>query len=151
MQKTRDMRNITKTFIAILFILGASFTASSQCKSFVKKHCLLDIDPYVYDGQLNSAILTEGDVAELLLTLYAGQDYRILVCSQEILGKVEFNLYDTNRNIIFSNKDHDYTTHWDFSSNTTQQLIVQVIVPKQESNTEMLHNGCVAILKGFKE
>lgn len=105
----------------------------------------------MYDGQLNSAILTEGDVAELLLTLYGGQDYRILVCGQEILGNIEFNLYDTNRNLIFSNKDHDFTTHWDFTSNSTQQLIVQVVVPKQESNSEMLHNGCVSILKGFKE
>ena len=145
------MRNITKFLVVVLFLTGIAFSASSQCKSFVKKNCLLEIEPYVYDGQLNSAILTEGDVAELLLTLYAGQDYRILVCAQEILGNVEFNMYDTNRNLIFANKDHDYITHWDLSSNTTQQLIVQVIVPKQETNAEMLHNGCVAILKGFKE
>lgn len=145
------MRNITKLLIVAFFITGISLSASAQCKSFVKKDCLLEIDPYVYDGQLNSAILTEGDVAELLLTLYAGQDYRILVCAQDILGKVEFNMYDTNRNLIFSNKDHDFVKYWDLTSNTTQQLIVQVIVPKQETNAEMLHNGCVAILKGFKE
>lgn len=145
------MKNFIKVFIVLSLLFSVSFTVSSQCKNFVKKHCLADLDPFVYDGQLNSAILTEGDIAELLLTLYADQDYRILVCGQEILGKIEFSLFDTNRNLIFSNKDHDYITRWDFKSNTTQQLIVQVIIPKQESNNEMLHNGCIAILKGFKE
>ncbi len=145
------MRNIIKVIIVLSLLLSISSTASSQCKNFVKKHCLVDLDPFVYDGQLNSAILTEGDIAELLLTLYADQDYRILVCGQEILGDIEFNLFDTNRNLIFSNKDHDFTTNWDFKSNSTQQLIVQVIVPKQESTSNMLHNGCIAILKGFKE
>ncbi len=145
------MRNIIKVIIVLSLLLSISSIASSQCKNFVKKHCLADLEPFVYDGQLNSAILTEGDIAELLLTLYAGQDYRILVCGQEILGDIEFNLFDTNRNLIFSNKDHDFTTNWDFKSNSTQQLIVQVIVPKQESSSSMLHNGCIAILKGFKE
>ena len=126
-------------------------TSNAQCKSFTKKNCLDALDPYVFDGQLNSAILTEGDVAELLLTLYGGQSYRILICGQDILGQIEFNLYDTNRNLIYSNKDHDFVNHWDFKSNSTQQLIVQVIIPKQESSDDMLHNGCVSILKGFKE
>ncbi|MFH2096848.1 MAG: hypothetical protein ABIJ16_14155 [Bacteroidota bacterium] len=145
------MKPLFRTFAVISVLLIIPLIGQSQCKTFTKNNCLQDLEPYVYDGQLNSAILTEGDVAELLLTLYGGQDYRILVCGQEILGSIEFNLYDTNRNLIFSNKDHDYTTHWDFTSNSTQQLIVQVVVPKQESNSEMLHNGCVSILKGFKE
>lgn len=145
------MKNFIKLFIVLTLLLSFSTVASSQCKSFVKKNCLVDLEPYVYDGQLNSAILTEGDIAELLLTLYADQDYRILVCGQEILGDIEFNLFDTNRNLIFSNKDHEFTNNWDFKSNATQQLIVQVIIPKQDTNNNMLHNGCIAILKGFKE
>ncbi|MFH2143574.1 MAG: hypothetical protein ABIJ97_14200 [Bacteroidota bacterium] len=145
------MKNIFRSVVLLLVFVGISFFADAQCKSFTKKNCLTDIEPYVYDGQLNSAILTEGDVAELILTLYGGQDYRILVCGQDVLGDIEFNLFDTNRNLIFSNKDHDFVKSWDFKSNSTQQLIVQVIVPKQESNIDMLHNGCVSILKGFKE
>lgn len=145
------MKKIIRSFILLTVLTSISVFADAQCKSFTKNHCLTDLEPYVYDGQLNSAILTEGDVAELLLTLYGGQDYRILVCGQDVLGKIEFNLFDTNRNLIFSNKDHDYVKSWDFKSNSTQQLIVQVIVPKQESNVDMLHNGCVSILKGFKE
>lgn len=145
------MKSFLNKFLLLAVFLGLSFYGQSQCKSFTKKQCLPDLEPYVYDGQLNTAILTEGDVAELLLTLYGGQDYRILVCCQGILGDVEFNLYDTNRNLIFSNKNHNYINNWDFTSNSTQQLIVQVVIPKQDKKTELLHNGCVSILKGFKE
>lgn len=145
------MKNILKPLVVLMLILGFAITSNAQCKTFTKRSCLDVLDPYVFDGQLNTAILTEGDVAELLLTLYGGQSYRILICGQEVLGDIEFNLYDTNRNLIYSNKDHDYVDHWDFKSNSTQQLIVQVIIPKTESADDMLHNGCVSILKGFKE
>ena len=124
---------------------------SAQCKGFTKKECIPDLKPYVYNGQLNSAVLNEGDVAELLLTFYSGQDYRVFLCGQPILGNLEFRLLDTDRNVIFYNKDHDFVKFWDFKSNSTQQLIVQVRVPVGESRSEIVQSGCVSILVGFKE
>ncbi|OFY20663.1 MAG: hypothetical protein A2W98_00925 [Bacteroidetes bacterium GWF2_33_38] len=127
------------------------FLGFSQCKGFTKKECLPVLEPYLYNGQLNSAILNEGDVAELLLTFYGGQDYRILVCSQDMLGTVEFKLFDTERNEIFSNKEHNLVNVWDFNANSTQQLIVQVKVPAPTEKKELVNSGCVSILVGFKE
>ncbi len=140
---------ISKLFIVL--ILAISFTNVYSQKRFVKNKCLPVLKPFVYNGQLNSANLAEGDIAELLLTFYGGQDYRILVCSQEVLGNVEFKLFDTNKNLIFSNKDHDYINYWDFTSNTTQQLVVRVKVPKQEDSGDIKQSGYVSILVGFKE
>ncbi|RLD49549.1 MAG: hypothetical protein DRI94_11025, partial [Bacteroidetes bacterium] len=120
-------------------------------KRFVKNKCLPVLKPFVYNGQLNSANLAEGDIAELLLTFCGGQNYRILICSPEVLGNVEFKLFDTNKNLIFSNKDHDYINYWDFTSNTTQQLVVRVKVPKQEDSGDIKQSGYVSILVGFKE
>jgi len=140
---------ISKLFIVL--ILAISFTNVYSQKRFVKTKCLPVLKPFVYNGQLNSANLAEGDIAELLLTFYGGQDYRILVCSQEVLGNVEFKLFDTNKNLIFSNKDHDYINYWDFTSNTTQQLVVRVKVPKQEDSGDIKQSGYVSILVGFKE
>lgn len=144
-----------KKFLNII-LLVAVFSALplfgfSQCKGFTKKQCLPVLEPYLYNGQLNNAILNEGDVAELLLTFYGGQDYRLLVCSQEMLGNVEFKLYDTERNEIFSNKEHEMVNVWDFNANSTQQLIVQVRVPAPEIKTDIVNSGCVSILVGFKE
>jgi len=137
-------------YIALLMVV-LPFMLNAQCKGFTKKECIPDLKPYVYNGQLNSAVLNEGDVAELLLTFYSGQDYRILICGQPILGNLEFRLLDTDRNVIFYNKDHDFVKFWDFKSNSTQQLIVQVRVPVGESRSEIVQSGCVSILVGFKE
>jgi hypothetical protein len=134
-----------------MLLLVLPFMLNAQCKGFTKKECIPDLKPYVYNGQLNSAVLNEGDVAELLLTFYSGQDYRIFLCGQPILGNLEFRLLDPDRNVIFYNKDHDFVKFWDFKSNTTQQLIVQVRVPVGESRSEIVQSGCVSILVGFKE
>lgn len=138
-------------FATLLTLIATPNFVSAQCKGFTKKECLPELKPFVYNGQLNSAVLNEGDVAELLLTFYSGQDYRVFVCSQPILGNVEFRLLDTDRNVIFYNKDHDFIKFWDFKSNSTQQLIVQVRVPTGESRSEIVQSGCVSILVGFKE
>ncbi|RLD57431.1 MAG: hypothetical protein DRJ01_13870 [Bacteroidetes bacterium] len=107
------------------------------------------LSPYIYNGQLNSAILSEGDVAELMLTFYSNQDYRVLVCSEKTLGNIGFRLLDTERNVIFDNKDHGYTNMWDFSSTSTQQLIVEVSVPESDTDAKTVKSGCVSILIGF--
>ena len=145
------MKTVVKGGIIAVLILSLPLLVNAQCKGFTKKEFLPGLKPYVYNGQLNSAVLNEGDVAELLLTFYGGQDYRLYVCSQEALGNVEFKLLDTDRNPIFYNKDHDYVKFWDFKSNGTQQLIVQVRVPNSETQSDIVQSGCVSILVGFKE
>ena len=136
-------------FMSILAI--APMQSQAQCKSFTKKNCIPKLDPYVYNGQLNSAVLSEGDVAELLLTFYGGQDYRIQVCGHPALGNIQFQVFDTENNILFDNAENDYTKAWDFKSNSTQQLIVRVTVPQENNRSEMVQSGCVSILVGFKE
>ena len=147
------MKKQVKLFIGLLLI-SSFFSAASfgQCKGFTKNYCLPKIDPYVYNGQLNSAVLNEGDIAELLLTFYGGQEYRIVICAEEKLGNLQFKLLDTEHNVIFDNKDQKYTNYWDFNANTTQQLIVEVIVPEDESRSSpVINSGCVSILVGFQE
>ncbi len=145
--KPWPMKNII--ILAFTLILAARpFYGLSQCKSFTKDVCIPKLNPYIYNGQLNSAQLNEGDVAELMLTFYSNQDYRIAVCGQNNLGKIQFNLLDVQRNLIFSNKDHNFSDTWDFTSNSSQQLIIEIIVP-EGANPEKIESGCVSILVGF--
>jgi len=138
-------------FLLLTFIVLVPLSVNAQCKKFVKNNCLPDLEPYIYNGQLNSAVFQEGDIAEVYLTFYSGQENRLLICSQEILGNVEFRVLDLDGNVLFHNKDHDFVKFWDFSSNTTQQLSVQVKIPQGESVGGMVQSGCIAILVGFKE
>ena len=141
-----------KTLVKYLFFFGVIFGLQSnvfgQCKSFTKNECKPKLSPYIYNGQLNSAVLNEGDIAELMITFYSNQDYRIVVCAAEEFGGVEFKLKDVNDQELFTNTDHDMVDFWDFHTKSTQQLMIEVSIP-QTSTGDLYKSGCVSILVGF--
>lgn len=138
------------TLILLFGLIAVTHQLSfSQCKTFTKNECKPKLDPYIYNGQLNSAVLNEGDVAELMLTFYSNQDYRIVICAAEDLGKVAFRLVDAEGQAVFSNEDHNMTDTWDFRTKSTQQLVVEVSVPETAKEGELAKSGCVSILVGF--
>jgi hypothetical protein len=71
------------------------------------------------------------------------------VCNQEIIGDVQFKIFDTKKNLVFEQTQDSDQSYWDFISKTTQQLIVQVVVPEEEPKNEIIKTGCVTILVGF--
>ncbi|MEZ4798745.1 MAG: hypothetical protein R2809_02985 [Flavobacteriales bacterium] len=136
-------------FIIPVMLVLSGLAADAQCRAFTKNKCLPLLEGYVQNDNYNSAVLIPGDEAELLLTFYAGKEYRIVVGSHPVLGDVEFEIVDTNDEMIYSNKTADNKSTFDFKMSNTQQLIVRVRVPKQE--TAIQHEGCVTVLVGSKE
>lgn len=145
------MKTLFRFIFIISLFLGLQMQTSAQCKKFTKSECKPLLKPYIYNGQLNSAVLSEGDFAELILTFYSNQEYRIVVCAEKELNNIVFKLSDLNGNEIFSNEDHNFVNHWDFSTNTTQQLRVEVSVPETSKEKEKIRAGCVSILVGFMD
>ena len=143
------MKKIISILSAAALCLAINANVQAQCKTFIKNECKPKLAPYIYNGQMNSAILNQGDMAELMLTFYSNQDYRIIVCSDG-LGDVTFRLLDLQGKELFTNADHNYTDTWDFSTNSTQLLTVEVSVPEATS-AEDSKSGCVSILVGVKE
>lgn len=124
--------------------------ASAQCKGFVKKQ-IPKLAPFIHNGQINSSVLLSGDHAELTLTFYSGQTYRIMVGTQETLGDVFFVLKDAGKTQIFSSKDQGKFDYWDFTVESTQQLTIEVMVPEADAPSGLVPSGCVSILVGFKQ
>lgn len=143
------MKRIFRILAMATVCMMIQANVQAQCKTFIKNECKPKLDPYIYNGQLNSAVLNQGDIAELMLTFYSNQDYRIVVCDDN-LGDVTFRLLDVEGKELFTNADHEYTDTWDFSTNSTQLLVVEVSVPENTTN-EDTKSGCVSILVGFKE
>ncbi|MDX9846416.1 MAG: hypothetical protein RBT74_05490 [Tenuifilaceae bacterium] len=142
-------------YLAIILLTSAlafsSLSGSAQCKNFAKRVCRLELSPFIHDGNYNAAILTEGEDAELFKTFYAGQEYRIAVCGSEPLSKVEFQVLDVDRTLLYTNAKNDYSPKWDFKVEATQQLIILVKVhPHSDNPTETIDSGCVAIMFGLK-
>ncbi len=137
-------------FIAIALVWGFSFEASAQCRSVAKKQCFPQLAPYTQNGQFNSVRLAGGETAEVQMTFYAGQNYRLMVCAEGVLGDVSFKVSSADKQEIFNSKKTD-AKMWDFNVAATQQLIVLVEVPPSDSQTKIIPEGCVSILVGFKK
>jgi hypothetical protein len=150
------MRLFNKLFAVVtigLLLLG-TLNSSAQCKRYTKKNCLPSLAPYLHNGQLTSAYMVPGDSADVLMTFNAGKEYRILVCSQEMIGKVQFKVLDKKRKVLYSSDEEEANPSWDFKVENTQQFIIQLTVPAKEKDvhkTNLVQNGCVALLVGFKQ
>ena len=142
---------LTKTlFVSSVLALFAA-PAFAQCNVFVKKKCMFKVQPFTQNGQMNTTSLQAGKSMEVNLTVSAGQDYRILVCSEEVLGEVTFKVMDASRKLIYDSKANDYPDFWDFKAKSTQQLIVEVNAPASTSTASAIPTGCVSVLVGFKK
>ena len=142
----------------IISVILASFVftidANAQCKRYTKKYCLPSLSPYMHNGQLTSAVFNPGDSADVVMTFNAGKEYRILICNQEQIGNVQFKILDKSRKVLYKSDPEELNSYWDFKVTNTQQLIIQLTVPPMEKNNQknnLVPNGCVALLVGFKE
>jgi hypothetical protein len=141
-----------KSLIAALFIVCGVFAAGNslaQCKAYSKKFCIPVMSPYNHNGKMSNIILSQGETAELNVTFFSGQEYRLVICGQEILGKVNYRLLDKNRKEIF-NSENNSELFFDFNVASTQQFILEVSAPASVAKNGLMQTGCVSVLVGFK-
>ncbi len=145
------MKRLFQVVVLLLSLIISSQSINAQCKGFAKKICKSELEPYIHDGNFHAAILTEGEEAELYKTFYSDTEYRIAVCGSDALPNVEFKIIDANKNLLYSNNDHNFARTWDFKLEASQQLKILVKVHPSGKNAEEVVSGCVAIMFGFKE
>ena len=146
----KNFFNISKIILVGAVALLPFADTNAQCKGFVKKQ-IPKLAPFIHNGQINSSVLLSGDHAELTLTFYSGQTYRIMVGSQETLGDVFFTMKDASKSQLFSSKEQGKFDYWDFTVESTQQLTIEVMVPDVDAPSGLVPSGCVSILVGFKQ
>jgi hypothetical protein len=133
-----------------IFVFAFSGSANAQCKAFAKKECLPELGSYTHDGNYHAAVLVEGEEAELYKTFYSDMEYRVAIVGESRLPAIEFKILDTNKNVLYSNKDRDYASTWDFKLQSSQQLKLVVKVSSFNQPGDTPASGCVAIMFGFK-
>lgn len=135
--------------VLLILVLGAG-DAFSQCKFFTQHKCLPELTPYTNNGQVNTTTLFEGDSADLKMTFYSDQQYRLLVCSHGSLGEgVFFKVKDSDNDLMYDSSEKG-EMKFDFMVNSTQDLTVTVIVTKDEEDVMMMpRSGCVSVALGF--
>ncbi len=133
-----------------LLLFAISTTTKAQCNAFVKKKCMYKVVPFTSNGQVNTNTLEAGKTISLNLSFYAGKDYRIIVCSEEILGDVTFKVIDKSKRVVFSSAENNHPDFWDFKAKSTQPLTVEVTSPPSQSTSSVIPSGCLSIIVGFK-
>lgn len=137
-----------KKIIYLVSIVTASLIAeqvNAQCNVFTKSKCLPKLKPYNNLEQMHSTTLLSNDKMKLNMTFYYGDDYRIVVCADEKLGKITMNLKDKNNKVVFTTSGYG-TIQWDFNVQATQELTVEVITSPAPKGEEMDRSGCVSVL-----
>ncbi len=135
-----------------LLAISGNLNLYAQCKTFAKKNCLPQVQPYTHNGQLNTLTMFAGESAEMEMSFFSGQQYKLLICAQGVLGDVNFRILDAERKEIYNNKSNKFSPVYEFKSSSTQNLIIEVNVQKnEESTTGIVESGCVSVLVGFKQ
>lgn len=138
------------SFLLLLLFFLVPLLDVAQCNAFIKKKCMYKIVPFTSNGQVNSNTIQAGQTISLNLSFSAGQDYRIVVCSEELLGEVIFKVIDKSKKVVFDSSQNNYPDFWDFKAKSTQPLTVEVTAPPSQSTSSVLPSGCLSILVGFK-
>ncbi|HTB07973.1 MAG TPA: hypothetical protein VK806_13565 [Bacteroidia bacterium] len=134
--------------LALLFGFMYS-TASAQCDTIAATCAKRNLDPsFISDGQQYRALLVNSDeTAEFHTTFYGGTIYRLAACSGMTDGNLVFSIYDSQRNLIFTNTNYQNAPYWDFQVKST----IDCIITAQLNPTTNSGSGCAVILIGFKQ
>jgi len=99
------MKKILGKTLVVAFILTAtSFSSKAQCDTIAKVCAKHIIASFISDGQqYRSLLLNPDETAEFKTTFFGETVYRIAACSGLTDGNLIFNVYDQERNIIFTN------------------------------------------------
>ncbi|MGQ1786733.1 MULTISPECIES: hypothetical protein [unclassified Saccharicrinis] len=133
--------------LTLIIILACSFFAPSPVNSQdeKRKDCSSLIKaPFIPNGQPLRAFLTGDEVAEFHTTFLNGSIYRLAACSANNQSII-FSVYDTNRNLLFTNDEYNKTNMWDFKIAGSVECIIEA---KLDSN--QASSGMALMYIGFK-
>ncbi|MEZ4756041.1 MAG: hypothetical protein R2817_04350 [Flavobacteriales bacterium] len=101
---------------------------------------------YIPDGQFYRALLQGEEVAEFGMTLFGGTTYRLAACSGDSDGLLLFAVYDRDRNLLFTNKEHSAAPYWDLAISNSLEVTIEAYLDPARSGS-----GCAVLLVGFKK
>jgi hypothetical protein len=147
------MKKQVLAFVLVLTgLIAFQQRASAQCDSTSKLCSKHIIPPFVSDGQTYRALVLAGQNAEFHTTFFAGSTYRVAGASGLTDGNLIFSIYsyDPNtgdRQLIFTNSQHNYAPYWDFKVNSTVEVVIEASLNPSSGKD----SGCAVMLIGFKQ
>jgi hypothetical protein len=139
---------MNRKFTLFLILLSVTFIVPNGINSQedqLIKGCIDSLRaPYVLGDRSMKAFLTGDEVAEFRTTFFKGNTYRIVSCSYEPY-QIQFSVYDSNRNLLFSSADFSNVSLWDFKMDGSMECIIEARL-----NKEIATSGMAFLLVGFR-
>lgn len=138
---------VSSALLALLFVTANPFKANAQCDTIASVCAKHIISSFISDGQqYRSLLLNPDETAEFKTTFFGETVYRLAACSGLTDGNLIFNIYDQERNLLFTNKDFKNAPYWDFKVKSTVDVTIEAKLNPVNSGS-----GCAVLLIGFKE
>ena len=139
-------------FLTFLIVLTSFGLKAQECDSLVNicyDYLTADADKgtsFISDGQVYKAFVDADQSAEFKVTFYGGSSYRIAATAGTKDNYVIFNVYDQDRNLLFTNKDFNNEPYWDFKIDNTLDCYVEAYL-----DIDKKVSGCLVVLIGFQK
>lgn len=135
------------SILAIIFCMLSAKQSLAQCDTIANICAKHLAEKFISDGQQYRALLLNTDeTAEFHATFYGGSHYRIAACSGLSDGNLIFSVFDTERNLLFSNNEYKNAPYWDFKVISTLEVIIEARLDGANQGS-----GCAVVLIGFKQ
>lgn len=139
-------KNLTALFLFTVLAFAPRLSMA-QCDTIANVCARNMAKQFLSDGQEYRALLLNNDeTAEFHSTFYGGTIYRVVACSGMGEGNLVFSVFDSDRNLIFTNSDYKNAPFWDFKVNSTFDCIIEARL-----GSESQGSGCAVVLIGFKQ
>jgi len=136
-----------RILLPLLLTIGVGAAKAQSICGPIADRCEKHISAaYIPDGQFYRALLQGDDLAEFGLTLFGGTTYRVAACSGDSDGILVFNVYDKERNLLFSNAAHGNAPYWDLAVANTIDVTIEASLDASKAGS-----GCAVMLIGFKK
>lgn len=140
---------MNKKLFAVALVIISVFIFSQKANAQLlqlQNICSLYFAPdFISDGQEYFAPLKPDQKAEFTTTFFGDNTYRIVACTNLKHSNVVFSVFDTEKNLLFTNTAYDYTPYWDFKFSSTVTCIIQVDVKSAK-----FVPGHIMLLIGYK-
>jgi len=128
-----------------VFVLHGVYSQNSASNSLADCEVLLSSE-YISSGQEYFADLDKNNKATFHVTFFAGSKYRIVGCTSIQNHNLIIEVFDIDKNLLFSNKNHDYIQYWNLVFTSTVECIIELKV-----DAERHIKKPVKLLIGFNE
>ena len=148
------MKKYINSFVALTLILFSTLNIISQthCDSLqgivsnLLSENVNENSVYIHDGQVYKSLLNEEEVSEVKTTLFEGTTYRIAASAGIDDNFMIFEIYDEERNLLFTNSKYNNSPYWDFKIENTIDCTIETHL---DLNKKL--GGCTLMMIAFKK